>query len=270
MEPDTDAFKFVFNGKIPIGISIDNIIEKNDGDVAIFSILLNKIKNIKPGQIILDVGAYEGVFSRVARHFCKNTVLAFEPNINTYLNLVKSIKNDEKENIYVYPLAISTTDGISYLEENDGSSNIRSNKGGMSVITKPLNDIIEKDKDIYFMKIDTEGCDLDVIDSARDFIERNALHNCVFEYSAYWVGNTIEESIVKSMPTLTYLHKKYKYMYSLSRNGIPYLVGPLLESDLEVFIIDHFERHLQTDIYVTNEPVDFLHVFAYERRKYFA
>lgn len=260
---------------IPIGIAIGDVQSTNDGDVAIYSILLQKLKKIQPGHLIVDVGACDGAFSLVSRAVCGNTIYAFEPNKRTYFQLVDYLKARSVQGIYVMPLAISTENKEVHLEEAGGSSNIRGSGSAPaqqqnSCICKPLADIIESDRHIYFMKIDTEGCDLDVLESSKPFLEKGAIDNIIFEYSAFWLGSTAEEAVRASMPMLTYLSEKYKYMYSLSRRGYPYAVGPMEQADLQSFVIDHYDRHLQTDIYVTNEPLDFLQTMPYKAGVYYA
>ena len=270
--------KIIQQGNIPIGIAIGDVQSTNDGDVAIYSILLQKLKKIQPQHLIVDVGACDGAFSLVSRAVCGNTIYAFEPNKRTYFQLVDYLKRRSVHGIYVMPLAISTQDKEVYLEEAGGSSNIRGSGSASaqaqaqasSCICKPLTDIIETDRHIYFMKIDTEGCDLDVLESSKPFLEKGAIDNIIFEYSAFWLGSTAEEAVRASMPMLTYLSEKYKYMYSLSRRGHPYAVGPMAQTDLQSFVIDHYDRHLQTDIYVSNEPLDFLQTMPYMAGVYYA
>jgi FkbM family methyltransferase len=261
---------------IPVGIAVGGVQSTNDGDVAIYSILLQKLKQIQPQHLIVDVGAYEGAFSLVSRAVCGNVIHAFEPNKRTYFRLVDYLKKRSVHGVYVYPLAISTQDKEVFLEEAGGSSNIRGSAEAQMLpqsslcICKPLTDIIETDRHIFFMKIDTEGCDLDVLESSKPFLEKGAIDNIIFEYSAFWLGKTAEEAVAASMPMLTYLSEKYKYMYSLSRRGHPYLVGPMVQADLQSFVIDHYDRHLMTDIYVSNEPVDFLQTMPYMAGVYYA
>jgi FkbM family methyltransferase len=274
----TMDLKIIQQGGIPIGITIGDVVSTNDGDVAIYSILLQKLKKIQPQHLIVDVGACDGAFSLVSRALCPNVVYAFEPNKRTYFQLVDYLKKKSVHGIYVYPVAISTQDKEVFLEEAGGSSNIRglaqaeaqAQALASSCICKPLADVIETDRHIYFMKIDTEGCDLDVLESSKPFLEKGAIDNIIFEYSAFWLGKTAEEAVRASMPMLTYLSEKYKYMYSLSRRGHPYAVGPMAPSDLQSFVIDHYDRHLQTDIYVTNEPLDFLQTMPYMAGVYYA
>jgi FkbM family methyltransferase len=270
--------KLIQQDNIPIGIAIGDVQSTNDGDVAIYSILLQKLKKIQPQHLIVDVGACDGAFSLVSRAVCGNTIYAFEPNKRTYFQLVDYLKRRSVHGIYVMPLAISTQDKEVFLEEAGGSSNIRglaqaqepAQAQSSSCICKPLTDIIETDRHIYFMKIDTEGCDLDVLESSKPFLEKGAIDNIIFEYSAFWLGSTAEEAVRASMPMLTYLSEKYKYMYSLSRRGHPYAVGPMAQTDLQSFVIDHYDRHLQTDIYVSNEPLDFLQTMPYMAGVYYA
>jgi hypothetical protein len=44
----------------------------------------------------------------------------------------------------------------------------------------------------------------------------------------------------------------------------------MAQTDLQSFVIDHYDRHLQTDIYVSNEPLDFLQTMPYMAGVYYA
>ena len=265
---------FLFHGKTPIGIQIHDIQSCNDGDVAIYTLFLKKLRTAQPEQLIVDVGACDAAFSLIATSVASNLVYAFEPNRNSYFKILETLKKHQLSNIYVFPLAISTADSEIFLEEAGGSSNLRENKGTMSVITKPMSAIIEPCRSIFFMKVDTEGFDLQVLESCKPFLESGGggIDNIVFEYSAFWLGSSSEECIANSAPMLTYLCKKYKYMYSLSRRGHPFLVGPLSEADIPMFIFDHYDRHLQTDIFLTNSALEYADIpcFAFEPNKYYA
>ncbi len=269
-----EFMSFLFHEGIPLGIQIHDIQSCNDGDVAIYTLFLKKLRTVRPDQLIVDVGACDAAFSLVAASLAPNPVYAFEPNRHSYFKILQTLKDKQIQNIYVFPLAISTADSEIFLEEAGGSSNLRENKGSMSVITKPMSAIIEPSRSIFFMKVDTEGFDLQVLESCKPFLESGGggIDNIVFEYSAFWVGSSAEECIANSAPMLTYLCKKYKYMYSLSRRGPPFLVGPLAESDIPMFIYDHYVRHLQTDIFLTNSAVEHADIpcFPFEPNKYYA
>ena len=266
--------KWIYQNNIPVGITIGDVVSMNDGDVVIYTILLHVLGRRRPGDLIVDVGACDAAFSLVCARNA-SPIYAFEPNKKSYFAIMDYLKKNSVEGIYVFPLAISTRDREVVLEEAGGSSNIReegnTSTGTLSCICKPLSDIIEPSRRIFFMKIDTEGCDIDVLETCRPFMDGpGGIDHIVFEYTPFWLGENVDKAVSASVPMFTYLSTKFKYMYSLSRRGTPFLVGPLSPADYVSFIVDHYDRHLQTDIYVCNEAVDFLPVMPHKVGAYYA
>ena len=271
--------KWITQNNRPVGITIGDINSTNDGDVVIYNILLHVLSRRRPGDIIVDVGACDAAFSLVCANSGTGTgagpIYAFEPNKKSYFSIIDYLKRNSVKDIYVFPLAISTRDREVVLEEAGGSSNIREGTSAstntLTCICKPLSDIIEPSRRIFFMKIDTEGCDIDVLETCRPFMDGpGGIDHIVFEYTPFWLGENVDKAVSASVPMFTYLSTKFKYMYSLSRRGTPFLVGPLSPADYVSFIVDHYDRHLQTDIYVCNEAVDFLPVMPHKVGAYYA
>ncbi len=265
--------QFLLNGNgVPFALQIENVLCKNDGDICIAEVFLSLLHeiDIDSSWRIVDVGSDQGGFSLLSSNLLpENTVFAFEPNFKSYRHLTENLLTfgNKYRNIIALPFAISSSEGTIYLTEDEGCSNSRGTTG-REVVTKRLDAVLPVDSTIFFMKVDTEGHDLEVLESARRFIDEGKLKNIVFEYTAYWIGSSEDEAVVKSKPILQYLLSKYK-LYSLSRTGRPYLVGPLGDEDLEPFIRDHYRRHLQTDILATTvEPK--LKIFPHEVGKYIA
>ncbi len=265
--------QFLLNSNnIPCALQIENVLCRNDGDVCIAEVFLNLLHqtNIDSSWRIVDIGSDQGGFSLLSANLLpENTVFAFEPNFKSYRRLTENLQTfgNKYRNIIALPIAISSAEGTIYLTEDEGCSNSRG-LSGKEVITKRLDTVLPVDSTIFFMKVDTEGHDLEVLESARRFIEEDKLKNIVFEYTAYWVGSNEDEAVEKSIPILQYLLSKYK-LYALSRTGRPYLVGPLGAEELEPFIRDHYKRHLQTDILATTaEPK--MKIFPHEVGKYIA
>ncbi len=291
--------QFLLNSNnVPLALQIENVLCKNDGDVCIAEVFLSLLHeiDIDSSWRIVDVGADQGGFSLLSANLLpENTVFAFEPNFKSYRLLTENLQTfgNKYRNIITLPIAISSSEGTIHLTEEEGCSNSRGTTG-REVITKRLDTVLPVDSTIFFMKVDTEGHDLEVLESARRFIDEGKLKNIVFEYTAYWIGSSEDsqqsrrsepeqrsgedsqqsrrsgedEAVAKSKPILQYLLSKYK-LYSLSRTGRPYLVGPLGDEDLEPFIRDHYRRHLQTDILATTvEPK--LKIFPHEVGKYAA
>lgn len=256
----------------PVGVRIDGIDGANDGDLALFHLVLSQLKNSSPlpNSICVDIGADKGWFSRLMLEVCpgNTSVFAFEPNPVSYKELVTGLKRDNKNRIYAFPIAISSQEATLKFVLDGPCSHSRG-ADGQDVYAKPLDAVIEAGREIYWLKIDTEGHDLDVLESAWGHIERGCVKHIVFEYTAFWLG-TLRDAIERTKPVFERLANNYTYMYALSRRGPTYLVGPIQKTEFEAFVRDHYTRNLQTDVYVTNrEPVD-IPVFPFEPGKYFA
>lgn len=275
---------FVYENGVPVGIKVNDIISENDGDIVIAVLLASILPSVPAADLIVDVGADKGWFSQFARLFCKNTIYAFEPNYISYKGLVESIRNIE--NIIVLPIAVSASETQICLQLADGQTHCRrqpsvpttpdlqstNNSQTQIAICKPLDSLIEKGRQISFLKIDTEGHDFEVLRSATSLIEGGRVSNIVFEYTAFWVADTAADAVAESVKMFKWLGQHYKYMYALSRRGVPYMVGPLKSADFASFAADHFERHLQTDLFLTNNPapLNALTIYAFEPGKYYA
>ena len=275
---------FVYENGMPIGIKVNDIISENDGDIVIAILLASFLPSAPASDLIVDVGADRGWFSQFARLFCKNAIYAFEPNYKSYKGLIESIR--DIENIIVLPIAVSASETQICLQLADGQTHCRPASSAVAdlqvadsqvadsqvAICKPLDSLIEYGRTIAFLKIDTEGHDFEVLRSATSLIESGRVSNIVFEYTAFWVADTVADAVTESVKMFEWLSGHYKYIYALSRRGVPYMVGPLRSADFAAFVVDHFDRHLQTDIFVTNtlDLIKALTVYSFEPGKYYA
>jgi FkbM family methyltransferase len=249
----------------PIGVSVNGMSAYNDGDITISFIFAFKTLNetISNDHLIIDVGADKGYFSHLSHVFLPNNyVYAFEPNPISYNSLINTVV--KQPNTIVFPFAISDKEQTIKFTLSDSTTNCRDGKG-TDTICKPLTNVIEKNRTIYFLKVDVEGHDFEVIKSASQFIENGRLHNIIFEYSAQWLG---ENSKQISNEMFNYLRKYYKYIYALGRIGEPFAVE-LQDNDFETFIEEHLQKKQQTDIFVTNTPITYITVVPYEYNKYY-
>jgi FkbM family methyltransferase len=272
---------FVYENGVPIGIKVNDIISENDGDIVIAILIASILPSAPIADLVIDVGADRGWFSQFSRLFCKNTIYAFEPNYKSYKGFVESIRGIE--NIIVLPIAVSAIETQICLQLADGQTHCRGATAATTTadlpsadsqiaICKPLDSLIEYGRNIAFLKIDTEGHDFEVLRSATSLIEAGRVSNIVFEYTAFWVADTVADAVRESVKMLEWLSCHYKYIYALSRRGVPYMVGPLQPADFAVFAADHFDRHLQTDIFLTNtlDAAKGLTVYSFEPGKYYA
>lgn len=154
------------------------------GDLEIGTRLL--IQNfLKPGECFIDVGANIGMHTLAAAHVMKGQgkIVAFEPFAPTKKLLQRSIwMNGFASLVEVHEAAVSNESGSSvlYLGETSGHHSLFSLDGNEATHAKQvevkllrLDDVIPSNLKIDLLKIDAEGAELDVIQSALSTIKRN-------------------------------------------------------------------------------------------------
>jgi len=154
------------------------------GDVAAVRRLL------RPGDVVMDVGANVGQYALMAAKVVGSNGVgyAFEPSPNILLKLRRNWKLNEFENLHVVPVALGSSPGIYDFYPAEGY-----NQGIGSFVYKGANDadglpakpiqakVITLDAfcaehaidHVDFIKIDTEGYDLEVLKGAVQTLESN-------------------------------------------------------------------------------------------------
>ena len=137
--------------------------------------------------IVLDVGSHIGVFSlQVAELKRKKklnnlNIYAFEPSSQSYKNLTKNISINRLQNfINTENYALSNRNIESWIEKNpsnSGGNKININKNIKTedlekIVCKKLDDHDFDNQSIQFMKIDTEGHEIDVIEGGIKLIQK--------------------------------------------------------------------------------------------------
>jgi FkbM family methyltransferase len=146
-------------------------------------------KYIKEGDVVFDVGANVGVFSIWFSRLCgTGKVFSFEPTKKTFTFLQKNIALNNIKNITPINAAVSDVDGrVEFLEHrySDEQNFIekRSTSSTRSVPSIRLDTYMDEKKvsKIDFLKIDTEGAELLVLQSLGKHIED--VKHIYFEYN---------------------------------------------------------------------------------------
>lgn len=139
---------------------------------------LSKIdKRLKPDAVILDVGANIGNHTLYwANERQAKKIFAFEPYPSSYQILKTNIKlNDLKKVVKAFDFALSDENTkaqvCGFCTENIGGTGFTKNKNG-DFEFKTLDSLKLKEK-IDLIKIDVEGCELDVLIGGIDTIKKN-------------------------------------------------------------------------------------------------
>jgi len=143
---------------------------------------LKKLLDLKKINVVLDVGANEGQFSHELRMIgYKGYILSFEP-VNKVFNILnESFKNDDKWIGFNFALGnenkettinISDITLMSSLLESIGDSYIEKEKISIKKLDDELLNIIKYiPNPVVFLKMDTQGYDLEVFKGASGCLD---------------------------------------------------------------------------------------------------
>jgi FkbM family methyltransferase len=173
------------------------------------NIFLSKFDSLKIKNCI-DVGSNIGEFSKEILKNQNTNVIAFEPLPDCHINL-EQIKEISNSKFIYYEYALSNKDGIDNIYFGSKKSPLaslekkinsiddvgRENKNTIEVKLQKLNNFIDNDnfKNIDFIKIDTEGHELKVLEGGLDFIKKNEVKLIQIEFNWHhlFTNNTINQ-----------------------------------------------------------------------------
>jgi FkbM family methyltransferase len=149
----------------------------------------NLISNfLQEGDYAIDIGARDGDSTLPIRAVVgeKGKVIAFEPNPYEYPNLIENIKLNKFDNVDAHSFGISKQNGeLEFVfEENFYNGGLKTQQAMIANFPKSikllcknwenLNASIKKDfEKVSFIKIDTEGSDIDILEEISEVIVRN-------------------------------------------------------------------------------------------------
>ena len=145
---------------------------------------------------LLDIGANAGEYSQMLIEcFPKATVHAFEPHPKTFLSLKANIK----DLVHCHALALGSETGAFHLYDRGGEDGgIRASLAkealetvqskpltAYSVTVSTVDDFVKEHSisTIDFIKIDTEGFEMDVLKGARDALSQGKIGAIQFEFN---------------------------------------------------------------------------------------
>ena len=124
---------------------------------------------IKPNDIVIDVGAHIGLFTIYASQFCTNgKIYSFEPVTENYELLLENIKLNNLDYITSFNQAVShSNESIKLFLNNDESGHSMFSKSSKSVIVNSisLQKFFDDNKIEHcnFLKLDCEGAEYEII-----------------------------------------------------------------------------------------------------------
>jgi FkbM family methyltransferase len=171
--------------------------EKVSGEYFVIQFILKKyFKNEQP--VIFDVGANNGKYSaNVQTVFPHAIIYAFEPNPNTFKLLCQNLRDchikcyelgfssqTKKQTIFTY-VKEKTSGHATFYENVLLDLHKSSDVIGMQIKTITLDEFCNTNKidHIHFLKIDTEGHEMEVLKGAKEMIMNNRIDIIQFEFN---------------------------------------------------------------------------------------
>lgn len=172
---------------------------ENSGEI-FFLDFLNKQVQKKERPVIFDVGANIGKYTKlVAEHIPSARIFSFEPNPNSFRTLTESVKALNNNNISVFNFGLSSVsdDKIMYSYKSDVGSTHTSVLHDVLTDLHRSEDNVEikaqfasldqfcrehKIDHIDFLKIDTEGHELEVLKGASSMLSEKKIDVIQFEF----------------------------------------------------------------------------------------
>lgn len=158
-------------------------------------------RNIKSGDVVVDVGANLGIVTLQVASIVgpEGKVISFEPNKHIVDALVKSIEYNSFNNIQIINKALSDQDGIMKLlipPQGFGQAKI-SDEGNVTCEVMQLdNFVIDDTSSIRLMKIDVEGHESKVLKGGLNFIKHYSPELILFEshksQGAFWQREEVQ------------------------------------------------------------------------------
>lgn len=206
-------------------------------DYLLKKILPSLVKTDSP--VCLDIGANVGNFtSSLIRCFPNATIHAFEPQPKNYLHLTEKIGSSQ---IKAYNVAMGQTRCRLTLydrSDSDGSEHATLHRSVISEIhqvgivsfevdVQTLDDFAEEEgvKYIDFLKIDTEGNELAVLQGATKMLTAGNIGCVFFEFNEM---NVVSRVFIRDFRKILHNYE----MYRLLPNGLLRLGDSRLESEL--------------------------------------
>jgi|694.fasta_scaffold11882_16 FkbM family methyltransferase len=147
---------------------------------------INYLENtFKPSDILWDIGSHAGHYAVFAASIVKgeNQVFSFEPDSSARKSQMETIQlNKFSPKIKVFDFAVSDQDGVIQFLDQGGNANshiLKKDSGEDGKITKmncrSLNSLLKELPAPSFVKIDTEGAEIDILKGASELLKNSSV-----------------------------------------------------------------------------------------------
>ena len=222
LKPDfveVEGHKIFLDDKDSLRLSINGSFEEFETET------LKKI--IKEGDVVIDIGANIGYYTLLFAKLVggKGKVFAFEPDPDNFQLLKKNVEINGYQNVVLERKALSNKNGKTKLylcDFNRGAHRIFESelcKKSIEIETVRLDDYFSKlhlNEPISFIKMDTEGSELGVIEGMRSILQENKDMKIMTEFAPFSIkeyGRKPEELmnvLTENGFKLYVLHKRNK------------------------------------------------------------
>lgn len=213
------------NSKEMENLGFDNCDFSNNGESLIARTF------IRCNDIVFDVGAHVGGWTRTVLDATKFqcTVYAFEPAPDSY-KILKDLKNQFYSKVFCFNVALGKEEDdleLSYFDKDSGCSTLFNRTALQNWPVKKIKvPVISLDKfckdqnitHINFLKIDTEGAELDIMIGAKNFITHNDIDLIQFEY-----GGTYPDARITLFQVYCYLQSNKYLIFRILPDGLIYI-----------------------------------------------
>lgn len=130
----------------------------------------------KEQEVFADIGAFSGDTASDFVRWCSgnyNQILLFEPNPFIIEKCQQRIQQEAIEHVVLYPVALSNKKGREYFQINESFPyTAKLNENGEHMVDVVTMDEVCKDIPISFIKIDAEGEEKNIIEGAKNIINK--------------------------------------------------------------------------------------------------
>ena len=175
-----------------------------------------KSDNLKP--IIYDCGSNIGLSVLYFKEVYPNAIIkAFEPDSNIFLLLRQNLKGLKKIQYYNKAVWVNNKNLTFNSDGADGGSLLGSSKNKVVVKAIRLKNLLEKENNIDFLKIDIEGAEIEVIKDCQRSLDK--VQNIFIEYHSFI---NMKQSLQIILEILTKNGFRY-YLDTINKPIHPYL-----------------------------------------------
>jgi FkbM family methyltransferase len=176
---------------------------------------------VKPGQIVVDVGANQGIYTLLLSRLVgpEGRVFAFEPAPAIFAALDENCRVNHADNVTRLAAAVGEVRSRAVLRLsrfNQGDNRLTESARGPSVPVDviPLDEVLPAER-VSLVKIDVQGRELGVVRGMQAILERSPEISVFFEY---WPAGLGHAGCAPGELLDFFLHRRFA-LFELSRSG---------------------------------------------------